>query len=132
RKSGTAGLVVLHLNLLSANDAFDSAQLVTGRSWSVHSDNRTATRETGEPRIKNNTGGHSVWYRWIAPATRRYHIGTFSSDFNTMLGVYTGSTVTALSEVTAATIGGDSNFTLNSASVTFSATAGTTYYMVVD
>lgn len=127
-----AGLVALNLSLLAGHDAFDSGQRVAGRSWSVTSDNRAATREAGEPRIRNNNGGNSVWYRWVAPATRRYHIATFSSSFNTMVGVFTGTSITSLSEIAAATTGGDSNLTMNSASVTISATAGTTYHIVVD
>ncbi|MEY2879745.1 MAG: hypothetical protein RLZZ15_2125, partial [Verrucomicrobiota bacterium] len=132
RKSGDAGLAVVNVSLLSSNDAFDSAQLVTGLSWAVTGDNRTATRETGEPRIRNNAGGHSVWYKWVAPTTRRYYVGTFSSDFNTMLAVFTGADLASLTEVTSALNGGDSNATLSAANVSFTATAGTTYYIAVD
>lgn len=126
------GLVALNTSLLARNDAFDSAQRVAGRSWSVRTDNRAATREVGEPRIRNNNGGSSVWFRWVAPATRRYHIATASADFNTMVGVFTGSAVNSLTELTSATLGGDSNITMSSASVTINATAGTTYHIVVD
>ena len=131
-KSAASGLVALRVSLLAGNDDFASAQTVSGRSWSVRSDNRTATRETGEPRIRNNAGGSSVWYRWTAPATRRYHVASWSEDFNTMLGVYTGTSVTGLTEVMATTTGGDSNSTTADAAGTLSATAGTTYYIVVD
>lgn len=131
-KTATNGLVVLHLNLIAGNDEFASAQVVSGRSWSVKADNRVATRETGEPRIRNNTGGHSVWYRWVAPATRRYHLATFSSEFNTMLGVYTGNTISSLAEVAAVATAGDSNFTMQSAGTTIFATAGTAYNIAVD
>ncbi|MBI5689808.1 MAG: PQQ-binding-like beta-propeller repeat protein [Verrucomicrobia bacterium] len=131
-KSEGDGLIALRFSLLASNDDFASAQTVTGRSWSVRADNRAATRETGEPRIRNNTGGQSVWYRWVAPASRRYHLASFSSDFNTMIGVFTGSSLTSLSEVNAATTAGDSNFTMSSAGLTFTATAGTTYHIVLD
>jgi outer membrane protein assembly factor BamB len=130
-KSGT-GLVALRFSLMASNDAFDSAQVVSGRSWSVRSDNRSATREPNEPRIKNNAGGHSVWYKWTAPATHRYHLASMSSDFNTMVGVFTGTSAASLAEISASTTGGDSNAMLNSAAVTFTATAGTTYYIVID
>ncbi len=131
-KAAASGLVALRFALQSSNDDFASAQLVTGRSWSVRSDNRTATRETGEPRIRNNIGGASVWYRWVAPATRRYHLASFSSDFNTMVGVFTGTSVGALTEVSTSTTGGDSNYTMSSGSLAFNATAGTTYHFVID
>ncbi len=131
-KGVAGGLIALRINLIAGNNEFASAQNVSGRSWSIKGDNRVATRETGEPRIRNNTGGRSVWYRWTAPATRRYHIATYSSDFNTMLGIYTGTSITALTEVAAVTTGGDSNYTTSSAATNLNATAGTIYYIVVD
>jgi outer membrane protein assembly factor BamB len=131
-KGAASGLVLLRFDLQASNNDFASSQLVTGRSWAVASDNRSATREPNEPRIRNNAGGRSVWYRWVAPATRRYHVATFSSDFNTMLGIYTGTTVGALTEVAAVTTAGDSNYIMSSAGATLFATAGTTYHIVVD
>lgn len=131
-KTAGTGLVLLRVALQAGNDAFDSAQLVSGRSWSVRGDNRSASRETNEPRIRNNAGGRSLWYRWVAPASRRYHLSSFSFDFNTMVGIYTGSAVGSLAEINASTTDGDSNFTTAGAGVTFSATAGTTYYIVID
>jgi subtilisin family serine protease len=131
-KSTTTGVAILRLSELSNNDNFDSAQTVSGRSWTVSGDNRSASRETGEPLIKNNTGGHSLWYRWVAPVSRRYHVSSFSSDFNTMVGVYTGTSLSSLSEIATSTNDSDSNYTLSSAGVTFTATAGTTYYIAID
>ncbi|MBL9213001.1 MAG: PQQ-binding-like beta-propeller repeat protein [Opitutaceae bacterium] len=131
-KGATAGLVLLRFALLASNNDFASAQLVSGRSWSVKSENRSATREGNEPRIRNNAGGRSVWYRWVAPATRRYHIASYSDDFDTMLGIYTGSSLSALSEVAAVLTASDSNNTVRDAGTTLFATAGTTYYIVVD
>lgn len=129
---GAGALVLLRFALFASNNDFASAQLVSGRSWSVKSDNRSATRETGEPRIRNNAGGRSVWYRWVAPATRRYHIATYSDDFDTMLGIYTGSALNALAEVAAVLRAGDSNGDIPDAGTHLFATAGTTYYFVVD
>lgn len=131
-KSSATGLLVLALEQNASSDAFDSGQLVTGRSWSVTADNRNATRETGEPRIRNNAGGKSVWFRWVAPATRRYHLSTYSETLNTMIGVYTGTALTSLTEVTSSLNDGDSNFTTIDGGVTLNATAGTTYHIVVD
>ena len=131
-KGPATGLVLLRFGLLASNNDFASAQLVSGRSWAVKAENRSATREGNEPRIRNNTGGRSVWYRWVAPATRRYHIASYSDDFDTMLGIYTGSSLGALSEVAAVLTAGDSTNTITDAGTTLFATAGTTYYFVVD
>jgi subtilisin family serine protease/outer membrane protein assembly factor BamB len=127
------GLIAFTLSLLSNNDNFDSAQLVSGRSWNVAGDNRSATRESKEPTILNNAGGHSLWYKWVAPATRNYHLSSFSADFNTMVAIYTGTSIAAgLDEVKASVTDGDSNYTQSSAGFTFKATAGTAYYIAID
>ncbi len=126
------GLVILKVSLLSNNDNFDSAQTVVGRSWNATADNRTATRETDEPRIKNNTGGHSLWYKWVCPADRRYHLSTYTDGFNSMVGVYTGTALSNLAEVSTATSDGDSTLTIIDAGLTFTGKAGTTYYISVD
>lgn len=72
QKGAAAGVVVVRVKLESNNDHFESAEVVSGRSWSVTADNRNASREEGEPRIKNNAGGRSLWYRWCRPR----HAGT--------------------------------------------------------
>lgn len=131
-KGTPTGLVVLNSSLLASNDSFDGGRTVAGRSWSVRSDNRNASRESDDPVIRSSRGAHSVWFRWRAPATRRYHIATYSSEFNTLLGVYTGNALGALSEVAAANTAGDSNALLNSAAISFTATAGTLYHILVD
>jgi hypothetical protein len=57
-------------------------------------------------------------------------ITTEGSSFDTELGIYTGSSVGSLTPVAA---NDDANFPSDSTSaVTFSATAGTTYYIAVD
>jgi hypothetical protein len=53
---------------------------------------------------------------------------TFGSDFDTLLGVYLGSGVDALTYVLG---NDDSGYTLQS-KVTFNAVIGTTYYVAVD
>ncbi len=131
-KGTPSGLAVLNSSLLASNDSFDGGRTVAGRSWSVRTDNRNATRESADPVIRSSRGAHSVWFRWRAPATRRYHLATYSSEFNTLLGVYTGDALGALNEIAAANTAGDSNALLNSAAVSFTATAGTLYHILVD
>src|SRR6185369_5397011 len=70
------------------------------------------------------------WYNWQAPASGSATISTAGSTFDTVLAVYTGNAVNSLT-----LIGNsddvDPGVTLTS-SVTFTATAGTTYRIVVD
>lgn len=132
RNPAATALAVLNVNFYGSNDAFDAPQIVTGQSWSVSTHNNESSRENGEPRIRGNNGGRSVWFRWVAPASRRYQIATWSTKFDTMLGVYTGTSVATLSEVATSLTAGDSNRAVVDAAVSFTATAGTTYHIVVD
>jgi len=50
-----------------------------------------ATKEPGEPNPCGQTGGASEWYVYTTPAAGTFHIDTFGSDFNTLVGIYTNS-----------------------------------------
>jgi outer membrane protein assembly factor BamB/subtilisin family serine protease len=132
-KAGATGLAVLNLLLQAGNDAFASAQPVTGRSFAVDANNATATREPNEPRILNRNGGRSLWYSWVAPATRRYHVSAFApTGADTILGVYTGTALTNLALVTSSVDYGSGIDFISSAATSFTAIAGTTYWIAVD
>lgn len=127
--SGTA-LVNLAFNnsVLPLNDNFSSRVALTGATNDVTGSNLGATRETGEPVHAGAGGGRSVWWSWTAPATASVTIRTLGSSFDTVLAIYTGISVTALTQIAA---NDDSGGTLQS-SVTFTATAGTVYQIAVD
>ena len=119
-----------------SNDNFASAQPLTGCSGSVNGTNIGATRENGEinhlSETDDNDGGgtRSVWYRWLAPSNSSVTITTAGSTFDTVLGVYTAGTLDSLSDsVVDQDDDGGSNRT---SSVTFTASAGTTYMIAVD
>src|SRR5438093_8286358 len=126
-----AGLVVALPAHATApnNDNFAAAQAITGTSGSVTGANVEATKEAGEPNHAGTAGGKSVWYSWTAPASGQATINTAGSNFDTLLGVYRGTGVSALTLVGAnddyAGPGGPSQ-------VSFSATSGTTYMVAVD
>jgi hypothetical protein len=112
-----------------ANNNFANAQSITGSSGSATGTNVGATKETGEPNHAGNAGGASVWYSWQAPSSGSVTINTSGSDFDTTLGIYTGSSVGALSET--ASNDDDPNGGLTSRA-TFNAVSGTTYRIAVD
>jgi hypothetical protein len=58
------------------NDAFAAAQELSGRDVSVQGLNKDAIKEAGEPNHAGELGGHSIWYRWTAPAGGRVVIST--------------------------------------------------------
>ncbi len=89
-----------------------------------------ATHETGEPEhVRSGVGSlHSVWYRWTAPADGMLTLKTQGSGFDTLLAVYTGSSVSALSPVAA---NDDVSGALWS-QVDLPVSAGTAYRVAVD
>ena len=123
---GAAGNIVLNWNLgtAPANDLFSNAISISGRSGNTTGSNVGASRETGEP----GSGDPSVWWHWQAPSSGEVSIDTVGSSFDTTLGVYTGTRVSALTRLAenndASGLGRQSRVTLN-------VTAGTTYRLRV-
>ncbi len=71
-----------------------------------------------------------MWYRWTPQASGTVLIQTAGSNFDTLLGIYTGSAVNSLSEVASNDdVAPPGNRT---SSITFSATAGVPYQIAVD
>jgi hypothetical protein len=113
-----------------ANDNFANATVLSGSSVTITGTNANATKEAGEPNHGGNTGGKSVWYRWTAPSSGTVTIDTHGSSFDTLLGAYTGTSVSALTTV--ASDDDDPAGGTTTSKVTFAATAGTTYMIAVD
>ena len=111
------------------NDDFVNAIALTNVPGSVTCSNVRATKEPGEPNHADNEGGHSVWYRFatnVVPGA--LSLDTQGSDFDTLLAVYTGDSVSNLTLVASsddATPG--SGFSALTAELT-----NQTYYIVVD
>ena len=79
-----------------ANDDFANATTVTLGSIS-QATTTDATLQTGEPAPScTSSFGKSVWYRFTPTTTRRIIANTVGSNFDTVLAVYTGSSLDAL------------------------------------
>ena len=92
--------------------------------------NTLATKETGEPSHAGNAGGHSVWWKWTAPANGSVTLDTRGSYYDTTLAVYTG---TALGSLTAVASNDDINpGVVQASTLNFTTTTGTTYHFAVD
>ena len=129
---GDAGDAVLNLLLQPAptgggNDLFANRFLLTGQTATATGANTTATKESGEPNHNGNRGGKSIWWRWVAPASALVTIDTRGSDFDTILGVYTGTSVASLALIASDHQGADHGST-----VTFNAVASAEYQIAVD
>lgn len=127
---GEFGDVVLNwsLEVPPLNDNFADATPITGSSGTISGHNSAATQEPGEPNHAGEPGGRSVWFRWTAPADGVYSFDTSGSSLNTLLAVYTGASVNALSLMAS---NDDSGVDITSA-VSFSALNGVTYHFAVD
>jgi hypothetical protein len=111
------------------NDSFANSTTLSGTSATASGNNTSATKETGEPNHAGNNGGASVWFNWTAPATGPVTVDTLGSSFNTLLAVYTGSPVGALTLVAS---NDDISLTVTQSQVTFMATQGVRYSIALD
>jgi hypothetical protein len=80
------------------NDIFANTQPISGDSGTVTGSNVNATKEPGEPNHNNDPGGASIWYWWTGPSGA-VTFDTCGSTFPTVIGVYLGSAVNALTPV---------------------------------
>jgi len=112
-----------------ANDDFVNAKVITGNAGSVNGTNDGATLEAGEPQHINFTTSKSVWYKWQAPAENvAVTFDTFGSNINTVLAIYTGSSLSDLTQVASDNDADDDHTTSRAP---FHAVANTTYYIAV-
>ena len=127
--SGLFSGLQIYLATPPPNDNFVNRIIITGTSITNNGSNIGATREIGEPYdIGGTIGGKSVWWSWTAPHSGPVTISTIGSNFDTILGVYTGTVVSALTKIASDDESGGNSTSL----VTFSATTGVTYQISVD
>ena len=117
-----------------ANDSFSGATPLTGPASTEHltvrTDNTGATKEPGEPAHAGFSGGHSVWFRWTAPASGKAEFAVGRGQVrDTLLAAYTGSAVNALTQIAA---NDDVEPGLGVSAISFPAVKGTTYAIAVD
>jgi hypothetical protein len=122
---GETGVVFLELRLAPPNDDFAAAQSLAGDGGTVAGTTVGASEEDGEP-FHHGVGYLSAWYTWTAPSSGWATFETCGSAFDTVLAVYVGSEVGALTAVA----GNDDACGLSSRA-SFEATAGTVYRVAV-
>jgi len=130
---GDSGELKLSLALTAgatgpANDSFAAASVLSGPIVSTSGSSANATRETGEPAHAALPATRSVWFRWVAPAAGPVTVSTAGSTFDTLLAVYSGSTLAGLTAIAS----NDDAGTQATSLLTFNAISGTTYSIAVD
>lgn len=125
-------LTTLAVHAAPANDNFLNAQLLSGSGGTFTGSNVDGTKQVGEPYHFGNLGGSSIWYKYVAPASGVLHFATSSSNIDTVVGVYTGTSVNNLTLV-----GTNDNDELDGWMKIYSrifvgVQSGQTYYIAVD
>lgn len=129
--AASIGLVAAPAAASPANDSFAAATVLSGtRILRAGDSNVGATGEPGEPQHAGIAGGASVWYTWTPAASGPATVTTAGSTFDTLLGVYIGTSVNALAGVVAND--DDPSHAVLTSVVHFDAVAATTYRIAVD
>jgi hypothetical protein len=120
-RDGSSGYLTLSVTVsIPPNDDFANRQGLTGTSATANGSNVGATGE------RNDIGRNSVWWKWTAPASGFYTVTTVGSDFDTAVGVYTGTDLSNLQRILYS-----NGYTNQLGRVTFQAQAGTEYQIAV-
>ena len=82
-----------------ANDNFAGRLVLSGATVATSGNNVEATAEAGEPLHWNSNGGHSLWWSWTPTVSGPVTLVTSGSEFDTILAVYTGAALNALTAV---------------------------------
>lgn len=116
------------LRLAPTNDAFAQAMVIAGTAGTATGSTTDASKEAGEPNHAGNAGGRSIWFSWIGRGNGVWTFDTRGSSFDTLLGIYTGTSVGSLTAITS----NDDDQALRTSRVQFNAVSNTTYFAAVD
>jgi hypothetical protein len=112
----------------TTNDRFANARPLDAWGGTTVDSTQYAADEPGEPDHAGNVGGASVWFKYVPPIPGTLTLATRGSTFDTILGVYTGAAVNALT-----TVGGDDDSGPNySSRLQVAVQPNTTYWIAVD
>lgn len=111
------------------NNNFENATTITGGTGLVSTSTHYADKQAGEPGHGGYNGGASVWYEWVPATGGGVSFWIQTTDYDTLLGVYTGSSVDALTFVAG---NDDCKSGQTWSCVSFDAVGGTTYHIAVD
>jgi hypothetical protein len=137
----TASLLLADTNFLhlpvgdNFADAIDLSPYGNGTNGILAGDNGLATFEPPfEPLHAGKPGGRSVWYRWCTPSGSK-GIATFrttGSTFDTLIGVYQGTTLSNLVEISNDEDDGGFYSSKVRFNAFYSASRNSCYYIAVD
>jgi subtilisin family serine protease len=127
-KKGVTNDVIYNIVGPPANDNFSSPRKFATTGGTFDDDNTLATLQSGEPlHAANPFVSHTLWYVWAPTVSGPVLIDVVGTSFDSVLAVYTGSTLSTLKQVAAV----DDIGSAKNGYVTFDATAGSNYRIVV-
>jgi len=109
------------------NDSFDSSLAIGPLTNGIGVSGISGNSGSGPAVIAGKPAGGYLWYNWTASFTGVMSLTTRGSSFDTLLGVYTGSTAATLTSVAE----DDDSGGFFTSLVTFNCEAGTNYQIVV-
>lgn len=113
-----------------ANDNFAGGTLISGAHVTRLADTSNgASAEPGEPSIAGCGICGSIWYTWTPSLSGPVTISTAGSNFDTVLGVYTGAVVSSLTTIVSND--DDAGTPFLTSRVHFDAIGATTYHIAV-
>jgi hypothetical protein len=112
------------------NDRIASA-ISLSAPGSATADTRGATTESGEPRPTCGVAGKTVWYTLTPSTSQSVTITTEGSSYDTILAVYTGSSLGTLAERACNDQDPNLTSTPGTSKITLAVTAGQVYVIQV-
>jgi len=125
--NGSFGQIALTVAMAEHDDKED-ARLVYSDAVDDVSFTNQATQEIGEPSHGGDAVGQSLWWKWVSTRSGQAELTTFGSDFDTIIAVYEGESMSSLSMLGA---NDDSGGTLSSR-LALNVEAGESYWVVLD
>ncbi len=113
-----------------SNDDFENATVISGVSGSALGSNINATYQSGEPLTAVGASAtNTIWWAWTAPASGSVQFNTVGSEvYDTVMGIYTGTSVSTLTKVAANDNCWESGSYYQSSN-SFTVVSGTRYYI---
>ncbi|MBX7157879.1 MAG: hypothetical protein K1X66_05790 [Verrucomicrobiae bacterium] len=123
------GQIKLQIAQRPINDDFANAQPLSGPTLTTNATTLGASKESSEPQLQPTApGSASIWWQWSPPTNGSYVVSTEGTGFDSLLGVYTGNSLNALTQILRAN---NTSSNLNEIA-SFQADANTTYFITVD
>jgi hypothetical protein len=111
-----------------AADNFSESTLLPLNNGSVHGNTFGATVESGEPVHAGVAGGQTVWFSWRPTGNGIATFDTIGSGFDTVLAVYTGSSLASLARL----VSDDDSTEFLWSRVQFNAVSNAEYRIAID